>query len=33
MHKQKKQVCDSWRMAETYLKVKGRDKYENTVDF
>ena len=41
MHKRKKQVCDSWRMDETYIKVKGRDmylyraldKYENTVDF
>jgi putative transposase len=41
MHKRKKQVCDSWRMDETYIKVKGRDmylyravdKYVNTVDF
>ena len=41
MHKRKKQVCDSWRMDETYIKVKGRDmylyravdKYGNTVDF
>ena len=41
MHKRKKQVCDSWRMNETYIKVKGRDmylyravdKYGNTVDF
>ena len=40
MHKRKKQVCDSWRMDETYIKVKGRDmylyravdKYGNTVD-
>ncbi|NVJ89922.1 MAG: IS6 family transposase [Flavobacteriaceae bacterium] len=41
MHKRKKQVCDSWRMDETYIKVKGRDmylyravdKHGNTVDF
>jgi len=41
MHKRKKQVCDSWRMDETYIKVKGRDmylyravdRYGNTVDF
>ena len=41
MHRRKKQVCDSWRMDETYIKVKGRDmylyravdKYGNTVDF
>ena len=41
MHKRKKQVCDSWRMDETYIKVKDRDmylyravdKYGNTVDF
>ena len=41
MHKRKKQVCDSWRMDETYIKVKGRDmylyravdKYGNTADF
>ena len=41
MHKRKKQVCDSWRMDETYIKVKGRDmylyravdKYGNIVDF
>ena len=41
MHKRKKLVCDSWRMDETYIKVKGRDmylyravdKYGNTVDF
>ena len=40
MHKRKKLVCDSWRMDETYIKVKGRDmylyravdKYGNTVD-
>ena len=24
MHRRKKQVCDSWRMDETYIKVKGR---------
>ena len=41
MHRRKKQVCDSWRMDETYIKVKGRDmylyravdKFGNTVDF
>ena len=41
MHKRKKQVCDSWRLDETYIKVKGRDmylyravdRYGNTVDF
>jgi putative transposase len=41
MHKRKNLVCDSWRMDETYIKVKGRDmylyravdKYGNTVDF
>jgi putative transposase len=41
MHKRKRQVSDSWRMDETYIKVKGRDmflyravdKFENTVDF
>jgi putative transposase len=41
MHKRKRQVCDSWRMDETYIKVKGRDmflyravdKFGNTVDF
>lgn len=41
MHKRKKQVCDSWRMDETYIKVGGKDrylyravdKYGNTVDF
>ena len=40
-HRRKKQVCDSWRMDETYIKVKGRDmylyravdRYGNTVDF
>jgi putative transposase len=41
MHKRKKQVCDSWRMDETYIKVGGKDrylyravdKYGDTVDF
>lgn len=41
MHKRKKQVCDSWRMDETYIKVGGKDrylyravdKYGNSVDF
>ena len=41
MHKRKKQVCDSWRMDETYIKVSGKDRYlyravdkqGNTVDF
>ena len=41
MHNRKKQVCDSWRMDETYIKVGGNDrylyravdKYGNTVDF
>ena len=41
MHKRKKQVCDSWRMDETYIKVAGKDRYlyravdkqGNTVDF
>ena len=41
MHKRKKQVCDSWRMDETYIKVGGKDRYlyravdkqGNTVDF
>ena len=27
MHKRKKQVCDSWRMVETYIKVGGKDRY------
>ena len=27
MHKRKKQVCDSWRMDETYIKVGGKDRY------
>jgi putative transposase len=41
MHKRKRHVCSSWRMDETYIKVKGEwrylyrafDKYGNTVDF
>jgi putative transposase len=41
MHRRKKQVCDSWRMDETYIKVGGKDrylyravdKYGNTIDF
>ena len=41
MHKRKRQVCKSWRMDETYIKVGGKDrylyravdKYGNTVDF
>ena len=41
MHKRKHQVGDSWRMDETYVKVKGQwrylyravDKEGNTVDF
>ena len=41
MNNRKKQVCDSWRMDETYIKVGGNDrylyravdKYGNTVDF
>jgi putative transposase len=27
MHKRKKQVCDSWRIDETYIKVGGKDRY------
>ena len=27
MHRRKKQVCDSWRMDETYIKVGGKDRY------
>lgn len=27
MHKRKRQVCDSWRMDETYIKVGGKDRY------
>jgi putative transposase len=41
IHKRKKQVCDSWRMDETYIKVGGKDrylyravdKYGGTIDF
>jgi putative transposase len=41
MNKRKRQVCSSWRMNETYIKVGGRDRYlyravdkfGNTVDF
>ena len=41
MHLRKHQVCDSWRMDETYIKVGGQDRYlyravdkfGNTVDF
>ena len=41
MHRRKKQVCDSWRMDETYIKVGGKDRYlyravdkfGNTIDF
>ena len=41
MHKRKRQVCSSWRMDETYIKVGGQyrylyravDKFGNTVDF
>jgi putative transposase len=41
MHKRKRQVCLSWRMDETYIKVGGKDRYlyravdkfGNTVDF
>jgi len=41
MHRRKKQVCDSWRMDETYIKVGGTDrylyravdKYGSTIDF
>ena len=41
MHKRKRQVCSSWRMDETYIKVGGKDRYlyravdkfGNTVDF
>jgi putative transposase len=27
MHRRKQQVCDSWRMNETYIKVGGQDRY------
>jgi len=41
MHRRKRQVSDSWRMDETYIKVGGKDrylyravdKYGNTIDF
>jgi putative transposase len=41
MHRRKFQVCGSWRMDETYIKVGGKDRYlyravdkfGNTVDF
>ena len=41
MHKRKRQVCSSWRMDETYIKVGGKDRYlyravdkfGNTVNF
>jgi putative transposase len=41
MHKRKRQVCSSWRMDETYIKVGGKDRYlyravdkfGSTVDF
>lgn len=41
MHKRKRQVCNSWRMDETYIKVGGKDRYlyravdkhGNTIDF
>ena len=41
MHKRKRQVSDSWRMDETYIKVGGKDRYlyravdkhGNTIDF
>jgi len=41
MHKRKRQICSSWRMDETYIKVGGKyrylyravDKFGNTVDF
>lgn len=41
MHNRKKQICDSWRMDETYIKVGRKDRYlyravdkqGNTVDF
>ena len=41
MHRRKRQVCNSWRMDETYIKVGGKDrylyravdKYGDTIDF
>jgi putative transposase len=41
MHRRKRQVCSSWRMDETYIKVGGKDRYlyravdkhGNTIDF
>jgi putative transposase len=27
MHRRKRQVCNSWRMDETYIKVGGKDRY------
>ncbi len=27
MHRRKRQVCNSWRMDETYVKVGGKDRY------
>ena len=41
MHRRKRQVNNSWRMVETYIKVGGKDrylyravdKYGNTIDF
>ena len=41
MHRRKRQVCTSWRMDETYIKVGGNDrylyravdKYGDTIDF
>lgn len=41
LHKRKRQVCSSWKMDETYIKVGGKDRYlyravdkfGNTVDF
>lgn len=41
MHKRKRQVCSSWRMDDTYIKVGGKDRYlyravdkfGSTVDF
>ena len=27
MHRRKRQVCSSWRMDETYIKVGGKDRY------